>query len=197
MQIPALTKQQRDHYLDVLQQNCQKLNQLITNILRLNKLENQNLLPDITFFNLSHLLGSQILNFEDLIEKKQIDLQCDIQEDLCIHSEKSYLEIVFNNLMSNAIKFNRQEGKIFVSLKKIDDTFIIAFQDTGCGMDTNTGKHIFDKFYQGDTSHQKEGNGLGLALVKKVIDILGGKITVQSEKNIGTTFIITIKEVIL
>mgnify|MGYP000292539443 CR=1 FL=1 len=197
LQNPALTKQQRDHYLDVLQQNCQKLNQLITNILRLNKLENQNLLPDITFFNLSHLLGSQILNFEDLIEKKQIDLQCDIQEDLCIHSEKSYLEIVFNNLMSNAIKFNRQEGKIFVSLKKIDDTFIIAFQDTGCGMDTNTGKHIFDKFYQGDTSHQKEGNGLGLALVKKVIDILGGKITVQSEKNIGTTFIITIKEVIL
>lgn len=191
-----LSKDLEDKYLSSMQQNCQKLNQLITNILRLNKLENQKLLPDITYFNLSDLLATEILNFEDLIEQKHLDLICNIQEDLWIHSEKNYLEIVFNNLMSNAIKFTEPQGKIFVSLNQQDDDFKIEIQDTGCGMDKETGKHIFDKFYQGDTSHHKEGNGLGLALVQKVIDILGGKILVESEVGVGTTFTIIIKEVL-
>ena len=112
-----------------------------------------------------------------------------------INSEKNYLEIVFNNLMSNAIKFSHNSGIINISLKKQDDKYTIIFKDNGCGMDSETGKHIFDKFYQADTSHSKEGNGLGLALVKKVIDIIGGKISVESEIGVGTTFTIVIKEV--
>ena len=102
---------------------------------------------------------------------------------------------MFNNLISNAIKFTDNSGKIGISLKKINNNYIIKFKDNGCGMDEETGTHIFDKFYQGDTSHSKEGNGLGLALVKKVIDILGGSINVESEVGVGTTFTVTIKEV--
>lgn len=190
-----LSKDEKKKYLFNLQKACNNLNTLVTNILKLNKLENQKLLPEITRFNLSELLANQIIVFEELIERKNLFLNCDIQEDLYISSEASYLEIIFNNLMSNAIKFSDENKEIIVSLKKINNNYIIKFKDYGCGMDAETGKHIFDKFYQGDTSHHKEGNGLGLALVKKVIDIIGGTINVESELGVGTTFTITIKEV--
>ena len=189
----TLPKDMRIKYLNNLQDSCKKLNSLISNILKLNKLENQRLLPELTEFNLSELLVNQIVQFEELIEKKEIDLECDIEEDLHIKSEESYLELVFNNLISNAIKFTDNKGKIEISLKNIGDKYVIVFKDNGCGMDSDTGSHIFDKFYQGDTSHSKEGNGLGLALVKKVIDIIGGSINVESEIGVGSTFTITIK----
>ena len=191
----SISEDERKKYLHNLQLSCNKLNTLVTNILKLNKLENQKLLPKFTSFNLSELLSDQILQFEELLEKKNIELICDIEDDLMINSEKNYLEIVFNNLMSNAIKFSHNSGIINISLKKQDDKYTIIFKDNGCGMDSETGKHIFDKFYQADTSHSKEGNGLGLALVKKVIDIIGGKISVESEIGVGTTFTIVIKEV--
>ena len=189
-----LDEQTKAKYIISLQESCSKLSNLVTNILKLNKLENKKLTPEYKKFNLSELLISQILQFEEIIEKKEIELICDIEENLEITSEESYLEIVFNNLMSNAIKFTNEKGNIKVSLKKINNEIVISFNDSGCGMDKDTGKHIFDKFYQGDTSHSKEGNGLGLALVKKVIEIIGGKISVESTLGLGTTFEIVIKE---
>lgn len=192
---PSLDSETKEKYISNLVEACQKLNGLITNILKLNKLENQKLLPEIKEFNLSELLANQVLQFESLIEKKEIDLVCEIEEDLFIKSEESYLEIIFNNLMSNAIKFSNPKGMIYVGLKKEKQNYHITFKDSGCGMDKETGKHIFDKFYQGDTSRSKEGNGLGLALVKRVIDIIGGSIHVTSRIGEGTEFIITIRGV--
>lgn len=192
---PSLDSETKEKYISNLVEACQKLNGLITNILKLNKLENQKLLPEIKEFNLSELLANQVLQFESLIEKKEIDLVCEIKEDLFIKSEESYLEIIFNNLMSNAIKFSNPKGMIYVGLKKEKQNYHITFKDSGCGMDKETGKHIFDKFYQGDTSRSKEGNGLGLALVKRVIDIIGGSIHVTSQIGEGTEFIITIRGV--
>lgn len=190
----SLSIDERNKYLTSLTDACDKLSNLITNILKLNKLENQNLLPEFKKINLSELLANQIINFENIIENKNLELIVDIEEDLYLTSEESYLELVFNNLISNAIKFTENNGKISISLVKEDDKCIISFSDTGCGMDYDTGIHIFDKFYQGDTSHSKEGNGLGLALVKRVIDIIGGTITVSSELGVGTTFKIVVKE---
>ena len=192
---PSLDSETKEKYISNLVEACQKLNGLITNILKLNKLENQKLLPEIKEFNLSELLANQVLQFESLIEKKEIDLVCEIEEDLFIKSEESYLEIIFNNLMSNAIKFSNPKGMIYVGLKKEKQNYHITFKDSGCGMDKETGKHIFDKVYQGDTSRSKEGNGLGLALVKRVIDIIGGSIHVTSQIGEGTEFIITIRGV--
>ena len=188
----TLSEEERSKYLKCLQDSCTKLNNLVMNILKLNKLENQRLVPEITRFNLSQLLAEQIIQFEELISKKNINLEVNIEDDLYINSEASFLEIIFNNLISNAIKFTKEN--IYISLKKINEDYIVVVKDDGCGMDNETGKHIFDKFYQGDTSHSKEGNGLGLALVKKVIDILGGEISVTSEINKGSTFRIVIKE---
>lgn len=190
----TLDKETRKKYLSILQDSCKSLSTLVTNILKLNKLENQKLNIEIERFNLSESLSSCILRFEDIIERKDILLECDIEEDLYINSNESYLELVWNNLISNALKFTEKDGTVKVYLKKIDDEYVVKVSDTGCGIDEETGKHMFDKFYQGDTSHQKEGNGLGLPLVKKVIDVLGGTIGIESEVGVGTTFTIIIKE---
>ena len=190
----SLSVEERKKYLVNLQNACKKLSDLVTNILKLNKLENQKIDPKLKRFNLSESLTNQIIQYEELIERKNIELKCDIDEDLYINSEESYLELIWNNLISNAIKFTDNNGIIEISLKKKEKSYIVTISDTGIGMDIETGKHIFEKFYQGDTSHSKEGNGLGLSLVKKVIDILGGSISVKSELGKGTTFIVVIKE---
>ena len=114
-------------------------------------------------------------------------MECHL-EDVEIVSIKDYLEIICNNLISNAIKFSYDNGSIRISLTEGINKIILTISDDGCGIPKEIGNHIFDKFYQGDTSHFKEGNGLGLALVKKVIDIIGGSIIVDSEINKGSTF---------
>jgi signal transduction histidine kinase len=103
------------------------------------------------------------------------------------------LEIVWNNLLSNAIKFTGAGGHISLTLKAENGFAVVAVQDSGCGMDAETKKRIFDKFYQGDTSHSQEGNGLGLAMVKKVIEIQGGSIAVESAVDKGSAFTVRLR----
>ncbi|MDE6661197.1 MAG: HAMP domain-containing histidine kinase [Anaeroplasmataceae bacterium] len=188
LQNPKLDQETKLKYLDTLQNSCKKLSNLVTNILKLNKLENGTIIPEFKEFNLTEAITEQIISFDHLIEIKEIELFCDLDEDIIIKNEKSYLDIVWSNLLSNAIKFSNPKGKITISLKQQSNSVIFTVEDTGCGMSAEEGKHIFDKFYQADTSHSKEGNGLGLALVKKVIDLLGGTITVESEAGKGTKF---------
>lgn len=182
----------RIKYLQTLAGASKRLTALITNILKLNKLENQEIKPEYERINLTETLAETVLGFEELIEKKGLELECNFDEDVVVTSSPSYLEIVWNNLLSNAVKFT-EKGKISVSLKKEDGNAVVRVCDTGCGISAETGGHIFEKFYQGDTSHSQEGNGLGLALVKKVIDITGGTIAVNSELGKGTAFTITLK----
>ncbi len=169
-----------------------RLSELVSNILQLNKLENQALHLEYTMVRLDDMITDAIINFERLIDEKELVLECDFDE-VVVSTSKSHLEIVWNNLISNAIKFTDKGGKIHASVKWVDGEAIVQISDTGCGIDAETGKRIFDKFYQGDTSHAGEGNGLGLALVKKVIDVLGGEISVSSELGKGTTFTVKLK----
>jgi len=187
-----LSDEKREDYLNGLIINTQKLSNLITNVLKLNKLENQQIVPEIEEFDLAELIRCCVLAYENLIENKNLDLVCDIDE-VKIVSSATLLEIVFNNLISNAIKFT-DEGKICISLKEKNDNIIVKVEDTGCGITKEVGAHIFDKFYQGDSSHSSEGNGLGLSLVKKVIDLIGGEISVKSEVGKGSTFTIKLKK---
>ena len=182
----------RQKYVSTVKQASRRLTDLITNILKLNKLENQDISTEYEKINLTEMLSQAVLNYEDIIEKKGLNLDCNF-DDVIIYSSPSYLEIVWNNLISNAIKFTESGGSIMVTLKEHLDRVEVSVSDTGCGISKETGKHIFDKFYQGDTSHSGEGNGLGLPLVKKVIDILGGEISVKSEIGKGSTFTIVLK----
>ena len=190
LQNTSLDEKTKQKYASTLGEAAKRLTILVTNILKLNKLDNQDLIVEKETFNLSEALVESVLSFEDLIEQKNIDLICDIKENVMLTSSPSYLEIVWNNLLSNAIKFTEPNGTITITLKEEEQSVIVSFKDTGCGMNEETGKHIFDKFYQGDTSHATEGNGLGLALVKRVIDRIGGTISVNSELNVGSTFTI-------
>lgn len=193
LQNEKLTTEKRNDYLNGLIVQTKKLSNLISNILKLNKLENQEIIPEIETFNLAELVRTCALNFENLIDKKRLNLECDI-DDISITSSQGLLEIVLNNLISNAIKFTEESGKIKISLINNTNYAVIKITDTGCGISPETGKHIFEKFYQGDTSRASEGNGLGLALVKKVIDILGGEILVESTLNKGSTFTVKLKK---
>ncbi len=192
LQNKNLDGQTRAEYAQTLVSAAKRLTELINNILKLNKLENQEIKPEYETINLTEALAETVLGFEELIESKGLELDCDFEEDVNVISSLSYLEIVWNNLLSNAVKFT-QSGKISVSLKKEHGQAVVKVSDTGCGISAETGKHIFEKFYQGDTSHSQEGNGLGLALVKKVIDITGGTIAVNSELVKGTTITVTLQ----
>ena len=188
-----LDERSRKEYLNSLSLQTKKLSDLITNILKLNKLENQKLNPEIEKFDLAELLRVTLLSYESLLEKKGIEYECEFDE-VSIISSSSLVEMIINNLISNAVKFTDKGGKIFLSLTNEKQFAIIKVQDTGCGISAEVGKHIFDKFYQGDTSHATEGNGLGLALVKKVIDILGGEISVESKVGKGSIFTVKLKK---
>ncbi|MGN0812151.1 MAG: ATP-binding protein [Candidatus Coproplasma sp.] len=181
----------RKKYAQTLVSASERLTALVQNILRLNKLENQPLTPELIKFRLDESIAQIIISYEDLIESKGIELNCELQE-VEITSCPEYLDIVWHNLLSNAIKFTEKGGTVGVYLKKENGKAIITITDTGCGISKEVGERIFDKFYQGDTSHQREGNGLGLALVKKVIDVLGGQISVESQVGKGSSFTVAI-----
>lgn len=188
-----LDEKTRAEYLNTITHATKRLNNLIINILKLNKLENQVYVPANTIANASEILSESILTFSEQISSKNINLNCDI-DDIKLKIDENFLEIIFNNLLSNAVKFTNANGEIFVSLKTEENFIVLTVKDSGCGMNTATGNHIFDKFYQGDTSHSSEGNGLGLALVKRVIDTIGGSISVSSTENVGSTFTVKLKK---
>ncbi len=195
LQDDSIDGETRKNYAKTLTTATKRITDLITDILQLNKLENQEIQEKREPFDLTESLENCALEFETLIEKKNLELNCDF-DDAIVFSSKSLLEIVWNNLIANAIKFTSEGGKIDISLKKKGNDAEIKVSDTGCGMTSETGARIFEKFYQGDASHSSQGNGLGLALVKKVIDILGGEISVRSELNKGSEFIVVLKDVV-
>lgn len=187
-----LSEEDRKKYATTVVDATKRLSSLVTNVLKLNKLENQQLKPEYESVRLEQMLEQAVIDFEDLIDRKNLEIDCQL-EQVEIVSAKSYLEIVWSNLLSNAIKFTPDGGKIAVRVKKVPQGALVEIEDSGCGISKEVGARIFDKFYQGDTSHSGEGNGLGLALVKKVIGILGGEISVVSELSKGSTFSVILK----
>jgi signal transduction histidine kinase len=192
LQSDALPVDERREYAKTIVEASHKLSTLVSNILKLNKLENQEIIPACRPYDLGEQLRRCALAFEELWECKNITFTADLDEIPVLNNE-DMLEIVWNNLLSNAIKFTGPGGRISLSLKARGGFALAVVQDSGCGMDGETKKRIFDKFYQGDTSHSREGNGLGLALVKKVIEMQGGSITVESAMGQGSMYTVSLK----
>lgn len=190
LQAPGLSEEERLEYAGTITGACKRLANLISNILKLNKLENQQIYPVVQQYNLSEQICECLLQYEDVWEKKELNIETDIEEEVLIHSDAELLSHVWNNLFSNAMKFTEPGGTVSVSLQSSPHHVMITVRDTGCGMSPEVGEHIFDKFYQGDTSHAMQGNGLGLALVKRVVDIMRGEIKVESAPGRGSTFVV-------
>lgn len=191
-----LSEEDRREYSKAISDASRRLNDLITNILRLNKLENQQIVPSLENFDLSEQVSECLLLFEDAWEKKELDIDVDIEDGILVRSDKEMMNIVWCNLFSNAIKFTEKGGTVALKISAEGEFATVRISDTGCGISSDVGTHIFDKFYQGDTSHATEGNGLGLALVKRVIDITGNDISVESEIGKGTAFTVKMRRVI-
>lgn len=171
---------------------ARRLATMMSNILKLDKLENQQIYPKAAVYDLSEQLCEALLQYENIWEQKNIEIETDIAEGVTVNADRELLELVWNNLLSNAFKFTPSGGTVSLSLSATEHEAVITVRDTGCGMSAETGAHIFEKFYQGDTSHATQGNDLGLALAKRVVDILHGTIRVESALGKGSTFTVTI-----
>ena len=195
LQQPNLSDEDRKDYARTVTNASQRLASLITNILKLNKLENQQIYPKKEHFDLGEQLCECLLGFENAWEAKRLEIETEMEDGVNVESDPELLSLVWNNLFSNAIKFTEEGGTVGLKLHTENGHAVVEVSDTGCGISPEVGAHIFEKFYQGDTSHATQGNGLGLALVKRVVDIIGGEISVSSELGKGSTFTVRIKAV--
>ena len=193
LQDPDLSEEKRIEYGKNIAEQTRRLSNLVMNILKLNKLENQQIYPNVEKYYLSEQLCESMLEFENVWEEKNIEIEADLDEEVRILADKELLSLVWNNLLSNALKFTEEGGRVSLALRGDEQFAYVEVKDTGCGMNAETGKNIFKKFYQGDTSHATKGNGLGLALVKRVIDICGGEISVSSKLGEGSTFTVKLR----
>ncbi len=193
LQNEKLSYEKRLEYTDTIISSSQKLASLVTNILKLNRIEHQIIQLNTETYDLCRQLSECALSFEEAWEKKNLEFAADMDDCVMIRADANMLEIVWQNLLSNAVKFTEPGGKITLVQTSEEDTVTVSISDTGCGMSEETMKHIFDKFYQGDTSHSSEGNGLGLALTLKVMELVGGVLTVNSEAGKGTTFTVRLE----
>ena len=175
----------------MIDNNIQKLNNLVNNILNLSKIENQELVVNKTEFLIDEQIRQCIVSLEPEWQKKNINFELDLPATKYWGS-KELINQVWQNLIGNAIKFSEQNGEINISIKNINNQIFVNIKDNGIGMDQETQKRIYEKFYQADSSRASEGNGLGLALVKRIIAISGGEILVTSEKGQGSCFTVVL-----
>lgn len=192
LQAEQISGEQRMEYAKAVESAAVRLSDLIGNILKLNKLENQRITPDIRVYDVCRQLCECILQYEEALDEKEIELEAELEDAAMIWADASLVELVWSNLLSNAIKFMEPGGRITVRQASDERQIKISVSDTGCGMSRESMEYIFDKFYQGDTSHSKEGNGLGLALVQRVLELMDGEIQVVSEEGKGSTFTVVL-----
>jgi signal transduction histidine kinase len=192
LQNEALTPQERKDYTNTIISYTSRLSELITNFLKLRKLENQNIQLITAPYDLCSQLADCALQFENIWETKNISFSVDIEDQALIRADASLMELVWNNLLSNAFKFTPSGGSVKLSQSSTPQEIIVSISDTGEGMSSDTMQRMFEKFYQGDSSHATEGNGLGLSLVLRVLQIVGGNITAASQLGEGSTFTVSI-----
>jgi len=190
LQDENLSEEERASYTKYIIEATKQLSSLIGNILKLSKLENHESEVERERIDVAEQIRQAILFMETQWSIKNIDLDI----DLCtgeVFANADLLMQVWLNVIGNAIKFSDYAGKLIVKSEVASGMYKVTVKDYGCGMDDDTLKRVFEKFYQGDNSHSKEGNGLGMALVKKIIDLHKGEILVESELNKGTVFYIS------
>ena len=185
------TPEEVAEYAEIIEHETSRLSTLCSNILRLSRIENQTIVTKPSVFRLDEQMRDVLLMLEPQWNQKELELDVELEEtSYC--ADEELLQQVWINIIGNAIKFTDNKGKIEIALKNLDKNVIITVKDNGIGMTEEAQKHIFEKFYQGDKSHASDGNGLGLALVKEILDICSGKISVCSAPGEGALFTVTL-----
>ena len=190
----SLSPQERQEHVETIIHASRRLSTLITDILKLNKLEKQTISPQPEAYDLCAQLAECALQFESAWEKKGMAFEADMEDAREVCLDAGLMELVWTNLLSNAFKFTEAGGTVTLAESATEEGVVVRVSDTGCGMDEATRARVFEKFYQGDTSHATEGNGLGLALVKRVLEMMDCQIAVESAPGQGTTFTVIIPQ---
>lgn len=189
LQNPNLSEEKRSRYIEKITDNSQRLSTLLTNVLALSKLENQKTVLNKKEYRLDEQIRRVILLLEEKWTKKNIDFEIDLQS--CYYcTNESLLDRVWFNLIDNAIKYSNQNGKVVIKLDEGENDIFFSITNDGCTISSEAQKHIFEKFYQGDSSRKNEGNGLGLSIVKSIVDLCGGEIYVKSDDFDKTKFVV-------
>ena len=175
-----LKEEQKKEYLDIIEEESLRLSYMATNVLNLTKVENQTILTDVTSYNLSEQIRACVLLLENRWTKKKIEFSLEFDE-YEINANEELLKQIWINLIDNAIKFSPDYGMIMIRIKESNDRYKISIANTGTEIPKESMPKIFNKFYQADESHASEGNGVGLAIVKKIVDLHKGSIEVESE----------------
>ena len=187
LQDDRLTAQEREDYLNKILVNTRRLNTLVGNILMLSKMETKPLPEQYTRFRLDEQLRQVVAQLEPQWSAKGISFRVRLDEVELLGWEQ-VLPYVWSNLVSNAIKFSPSGSVIALTLLEQRECAVVTVSDRGCGMEPDVQERIFEKFYQGDTSHKAEGNGLGLALVRQIVELSQGVVEVESQPGKGSTF---------
>ena len=186
------TPEQRE-YVEKILHNTRRLSSLIGDILLLSKVENQTIAREETEFRLDEQVRQSILSLEPQWSEKETDFDVELEE-ISYRGDARLLLHVWSNLIGNAVKFNPPNGAVRLRLRRADGGVVFTIEDEGPGIPPEARKHIFDKFYQGDSSHREEGNGLGLALVKRILNVCGGEIQQENLPDCGSRFTVKLPE---
>ena len=186
-----LTPEQQSEFAKIIMDESEHLANMSSNVLLLSKLESQEIVSDKESFSLDEQLRTCMLMMEEQWSEKNLTIDMDLDE-IDYYQNKDLLYHVWTNLFSNAVKFTKENGTVSVQCHRANDAIFVAVSDNGAGMDDETKKHIFEKFYQGDTSHATAGNGLGLSLVKRIVEMMDGRISVDSTLGKGSTFTVSL-----
>lgn len=181
--------QEEEEYLDIIIDQAKRLASLSTNVLYLTKLETGTAPLEMEQLNLSELLCQKLVMFDHKCSEKALELETDI-EAVALRGNGDLLSQMISNILDNAIKFSPEGGTVFVTLSVKGNSAVFRVRDQGCGMSRETMDRIFDKFYQGDASHCAEGFGLGLPMVKKIVELHRGRLNVESCVGKGSVFTI-------
>lgn len=190
LQSEDLSPQQKQNYIDIIMSSTRQLSTLTSNILKISKLEHQEQLLDKNWFSLDEQIRQALLFLESKWTKKEINLDLELAT-ISFYGNEELMIQVFINLIDNAIKFTSKGGQIQIVAYQTSNEVTVSITDNGIGISKEGILHLFEKFYQSDKARLSEGNGLGLTLVKHIVDLSGGTIDVHSELGVGTTFTLT------
>ncbi len=190
LSVPDLSDEKRIKYAEVITRQADNLSKLSSNMLRLSELESDEKKISKSKFSVDEQIREAIFSLQNEWEEKELEIELD-ENNTSVVADKALLNQVWLNILSNAIKYSKTRGKLTINIEQSDDT-TITIKDTGTGMTKEQVNRVFERFYKGDSSRSTKGTGLGLAITKKIIELHGGTIKIESSENVGTAVVVIV-----